>query len=96
MKAYGVVNVSMALQLLWTLVAFQFLNLPYTQSVGLLGLGFSPPQGRYPHTEQYRQNNRTQTSMLRVGFEPTIPVFERAKTVYALGRAASVIGGVNV
>jgi hypothetical protein len=27
-----------------------------------------------------------------VGFEPTIPVFERAKTVHALDRAATVIG----
>jgi hypothetical protein len=30
--------------------------------------------------------------MLRVGFEPRIPVFERAKTVHALDRAATVIG----
>jgi hypothetical protein len=27
--------------------------------------------------------------MPRVGFEPTIQVFERAKTVYALDRAAA-------
>jgi hypothetical protein len=27
-----------------------------------------------------------------MGFEPTIPVFERAKTVHALDRAAAVIG----
>jgi hypothetical protein len=27
-----------------------------------------------------------------VGFEPAIPVFERAKTVQALDRAATVIG----
>jgi hypothetical protein len=27
-----------------------------------------------------------------VGFKPTIPVFERAKTVQALDRAATVIG----
>jgi hypothetical protein len=27
-----------------------------------------------------------------VGFEPTIPVFERAKTVHASDRAATVIG----
>jgi hypothetical protein len=26
-----------------------------------------------------------------VGFEPTIPTFERAKTVHALDRAAAVI-----
>jgi hypothetical protein len=30
--------------------------------------------------------------MLRVGFEPTIPVFERAKIAHALDRAANVIG----
>jgi hypothetical protein len=30
--------------------------------------------------------------MPRVGFEPTIPVFERAKTVRALDRAGTVIG----
>jgi hypothetical protein len=30
--------------------------------------------------------------MPRVEFEPTIPVFERAKTVYALDRTATVIG----
>jgi hypothetical protein len=30
--------------------------------------------------------------MPRVGYEPTIPVFERAKTVHALDRAATVIG----
>jgi hypothetical protein len=30
--------------------------------------------------------------MPRVGLEPTIPVFERAKTVHALDSAATVIG----
>jgi hypothetical protein len=30
--------------------------------------------------------------MPRVGFEPTIPVFERAKTVHALDHAVTVIG----
>jgi hypothetical protein len=30
--------------------------------------------------------------MPKKGFEPTIPEFERAKTVYALDRAATVIG----
>jgi hypothetical protein len=34
------------------------------------------------------QNKRTQTSIPRVGFEPMIPVLERAKTVHALDRAA--------
>jgi hypothetical protein len=35
--------------------------------------------------------SRTETSMPQVGFEPTIPVFERAKTVHALDRAATGI-----
>jgi hypothetical protein len=65
----------------------------YTQSVGLLGREISPSQGRYLHTEQHKQNKRTQTSMPRVGFDPTIPAFERAKTIYALDRAATGIGG---
>jgi hypothetical protein len=30
--------------------------------------------------------------MPQVGFEPTIPAFERAKTVHTLDRAATVIG----
>jgi hypothetical protein len=31
--------------------------------------------------------------MALFGFEPTIPVFKRAKTVHALNRAATLIGG---
>jgi hypothetical protein len=31
--------------------------------------------------------------MSQVGFEPTIPVFDRAKAVHALDRATTVIGG---
>jgi hypothetical protein len=38
------------------------------------------------------QNKRRQTSVLWVGFELTIPVFERAKTVHVLDRAATVTG----
>jgi hypothetical protein len=38
------------------------------------------------------QNKRTQTPMSRVGFEPTISAFERAKTVHALDHTATVIG----
>jgi hypothetical protein len=59
---------------------FQFLIL--YKSVGLLGRGISPSQGRYLHTEQHKQRINAHTSMPRVGFEPTIPVFERAKTVH--------------
>jgi hypothetical protein len=42
----------------------------------------SPSQGRH----------LTQISMLRVGFEPTIPAFERVKTVHTSDHAATVIG----
>jgi hypothetical protein len=38
------------------------------------------------------QNKRKQTFMPSVGFEHTIPAFERAKTVHALNLEASVIG----
>jgi hypothetical protein len=38
------------------------------------------------------QNKCTQTSISLVGFEPTTPMFEQAKTVHALDRAATVIG----
>jgi hypothetical protein len=72
---------------------FSFLIL-YTVS-RLLGWGISPSQGRYVHAEQHKtQNKRTQTSMPRVGFELTTPVFERAKTVHALERAATAIGSM--
>jgi hypothetical protein len=42
------------------------------------------------HTAEI-QNKHTQTSMSQVGFESTIPVFERAKTVHTLDHAATVI-----
>jgi hypothetical protein len=47
------------------------------------------------YTATQKQNKRTQTSIPRVGFEPTILVFGRAKTVHALERAATVIGSLK-
>jgi membrane protein DedA with SNARE-associated domain len=44
------------------------------------------------HRTTEAQNKRTHTFIARVGFEPTIPVFERVKTVRALDRAVKVIG----
>jgi hypothetical protein len=35
-----------------------------------------------------------QTSMPRVGFEPTNSVFDRVKTVHAVDCVATVIGGI--
>jgi hypothetical protein len=85
----------MALQPLWTLPHFQLLNL-YT-------VGRIPWTGDHPfvmslvtrRTTQ-TQNKRTQTSMPKAGFEPTIPVCERAKTIYVIDRAANVIGEIIV
>jgi hypothetical protein len=68
-------------------ISLQFLNLRH--SVGFLGRVISPSQGRYL---TQTQNKHEQTSMPTVGFEPTIPVFERANTDHALDRAATVIG----
>jgi hypothetical protein len=44
------------------------------------------------HRTTQTQNKRTQMSMPRVGFEPTVLVLEWAKTVHSFGRAATVIG----
>jgi hypothetical protein len=55
-----------------------------------LGRVISLTQGRSLHTGQH-----IQTSIPQLGFEPTIPVFERAKTVHALDGAAIVIGLSN-
>jgi hypothetical protein len=44
--------------LCWTLAAFS-LSSSFQQSVGLLGGGISPSQGRYLHTGQQKQNKRT-------------------------------------
>jgi hypothetical protein len=44
------------------------------------------------HKTPQTQNNSTSTSMSGVGFEPTIPVFEQAKTVHGILGAAIVIG----
>jgi hypothetical protein len=43
------------------------------------------------HRAAQRQNKRIEISISQVGFELTIPVFERAKTVRALDGAATVI-----
>jgi hypothetical protein len=75
-------------------VSLQFLNLRH--SVRHLGRVISPSQGRCVTQTQNTLKHR-QTAMPRVGFQPMIPVFERAKTVHALDRAATVnkvVGGL--
>jgi hypothetical protein len=44
------------------------------------------------YTEGSTDTEQTQTSLPRVGIEPTTPVLEREKTVQALDSAATVIG----
>jgi hypothetical protein len=44
------------------------------------------------HRTTQTQNKHTDTSMSGVGFEHTVAVFERAKTVRALDRVTTVLG----
>jgi hypothetical protein len=87
----ALIYLSMALQSsCWTLVAFS-VSWSYTQSVGPLGRGISQSQGRYLYPEQRKHRIKgTQTSKPWVGFEPTIPVSERAKTVHVFDGSATV------
>jgi hypothetical protein len=68
---------------------FSFLIL-YTAD-GTPWTGDQPVAGPLPtHRTTQTQNKCTQTSMSLLGFEPTIAVFDRTKTVHALDRAATV------
>jgi hypothetical protein len=60
----------------------------------LYTVGRTPWTGDQPVscTQNNTKNKRTQTSTPLVGFEPTNLVFERANTVRALDRPATVIG----
>jgi hypothetical protein len=70
----------------WPLV--QFLNL-YT--VGRTPWSGEPVARPLPtHRATQTRNKRAQTSMPRMGFEPTNPVFEQVKMVHGLDRAATV------
>jgi hypothetical protein len=68
----------------------------------LYTVGRTPRTGNQPvarplpiHIITQTQNKRTQISMPPVGFESTIPVFEREKIVHALDRAATLIGTIK-
>jgi hypothetical protein len=66
---------------------FQFLNPVHSRTPWT---GDQPVTRPLPiHRTTQTQNKRTQTSMSRVRFEPTIPVFELTKTVPVLGRQFS-------
>jgi hypothetical protein len=73
----------------WQLFQFlDFYTVGWTQWTGNQPVARSLPTHRTART----QNKCTQTPMPLVGFKPTIPVFERAKTVHALDRTATVTG----
>jgi hypothetical protein len=70
------------------------LSVSYRQSGGLLGRGISSSLGRYLHAEQHKHGinaHRHPCFKWDSNPEPTIPVFEREKTVHALYRASIVI-----
>jgi hypothetical protein len=75
--------------LCWALAGFSV-----SQSYRLLWRQTSRSQGLYLHTEQHKHKINAQRHPCLEWFEPTIPVFQRAKTVNALDRAASVIAMV--
>jgi hypothetical protein len=65
------------------------------KTAGLLERVISSSQGLYLNTGKHKHRINTytyQTSMPFVGFEPTIPASERAKTVHVLDRSATVTG----
>jgi hypothetical protein len=78
-------------------------------STALVGVGRFFSFGRTPWTGEQpvlrplpthritqAQNKRKQISMPTMGFELTIPVFERTKIVHALDRAATEIGSWEI
>jgi hypothetical protein len=82
--------------LCWTLAAFSV-------SLSFYAVGRTPWMEAQPtarqllsaHRTTQTQNKRAQTSMARVGFVLTIPVFEREKTVHAGPRGYCDRLGVN-
>jgi hypothetical protein len=85
----------LALQPPWALTSWFFSLIVILQTVGLLGRVNSSSQGLYLNTGQHKHRINTytyQTSMPCVGFKPTIPASERAKTVHSLDRSATVTG----
>jgi hypothetical protein len=76
--------------LCWPWPLLQFRNHFYTDG-RTPWMSDYPSQGRYLHIAQHKHRINKQISMPWVGFELTIPAFEREKTVHALDCAATVI-----
>jgi hypothetical protein len=72
---------------------FQFKNLLCGYFISLLGWEISPSQDPYLHRRtQTEKRVHTSISMPGMGFQPTIPMLKRQKTVHALGPSATAIG----
>jgi hypothetical protein len=77
--------------------SFHFGLLDFRHSVGLLERLISSSQDLYTHRKPHTHKNQTYIPWVGlVGFEPMIPVSERAQTVHALDRSATVTGPTNV
>jgi hypothetical protein len=89
---YRTIYACVSTALCWTLAAFWVPLYFYT--VCRIPWTWDHPVARpLPrHRTAQTQNKRTQTSMLKVGFEPTISVPEWANKVDVLDRAGTVIG----
>jgi hypothetical protein len=75
----------------WSL--YQFLDRIHSRYDSLDGRSARRKASTYIQNNTNTEETHTiQISMPWVGFEPTIPTFELAKTVHALDRAATVIG----
>jgi hypothetical protein len=70
---------------------FQFLNLYIVCKTPWTG-DQSVARPLTTHRTTQTRNKCTQTSIPRVVFEPTIPLFERAKTLHASDKAVAVTG----
>jgi hypothetical protein len=72
----------------WTL--YQFLNPIHCRYNSLDGGSAHHKASTY--TQEDTNTENIQTSMLRVGFEPTTPLVDWAKPVYSLDQAGTVTG----
>jgi hypothetical protein len=104
LKLYGSIIIRTKTQNIYLSMALQPFVAPWPlfQVLDLYTVGRTPWTGDQPvarklptHRTTQTQNKRTQTSMPQVGFQPTIPVFEQAKTVHASDRTATVIGTLS-
>jgi hypothetical protein len=93
-KYCNILSIYGSTALCWTLPPFSF-SLSFTVN-RTPGMGDQPVTRPLPAQRTAQtQSKRTQTTMPQVGLEPTIPVFEWAKTVHAIYGASTVIGIVT-